>query len=58
MIQFVRAAIISRFEHRVSELNPQMQKVSYTLKDLVSWLDSMVRDPGGTACTLCAAISP
>lgn len=39
------AAIISRFEHRVQELNPQMQKVSYALKDLYSWLDNMVRCP-------------
>lgn len=36
------AAIISRFEHRVQELNPQMHKVSYALKDLYSWLDNMV----------------
>jgi hypothetical protein len=27
----------------VQELNPQMQKVSYALKDLYSWLDNMVR---------------
>ncbi len=43
VLQWCYAAIISRFEHRVQELNPQMQKVSYALKDLYSWLDNMVR---------------
>ena len=43
VLRWCCAAIISRFEHRVQELNPQMQKVSYALKDLYSWLDNMVR---------------
>lgn len=40
-VQKAAEAIISRFEHRVQELNPQMHKVSYALKDLYSWLDNM-----------------
>lgn len=40
-VQKAADAIISRFEHRVQELNPQMHKVSYALKDLYSWLDNM-----------------
>ena len=48
VLRWCGAAIISRFEHRVQELNPQMQKVSYALKDLYSWLDNMVRRSGIT----------
>ncbi len=38
----VYAALTERFELRLSELNPQVGKVTYQLADLYSWLDHMV----------------
>ncbi len=37
------AALCERFEQRVSELNPNLAKVTYELRDLYGWLDNMVR---------------
>ena len=35
------AGICGDFEHRLRELNPQLQNITYELSDLYSWIDNM-----------------
>ena len=40
----VRAALCTRFEARVAELNPGIETPTYRLEDIYGWIDTMVGD--------------